>query len=98
VVIRDCGHASCCEWRGKEGPMAKKGMHHHDAWDPNVSRGPSTPAQSTPITTGSVKKQETYREQALHHEATDRPGQLAKNEWKPDTRDKPPLATPTRAS
>src|SRR5438093_11606841 len=78
--------------------MSKKGQHNNDAFDPDKARGPNKPDQSMVITTGSYKKPETYREQAIHHQATDRPGQNDKNEWKPDTREKPPGRRSTRAS
>jgi hypothetical protein len=76
--------------------MAKRGQHNHDVNDPDKARGPNKHDESMVITTGSYKKPETYREQAIHHQATDRPGQLDKNEWKADTREAPDV--PSRAS
>lgn len=66
--------------------MAKQGQHKHDVNDPRISRGHNNHRDSTPITTGSYKKPETYRKQALNHEPTDRQGQDQKNEWLPNTR------------
>lgn len=50
--------------------MAKQGQHHHDANDPDVARGRNSPSKSTPITTGTPKKRETYEEQAREHRNT----------------------------
>ncbi|MEA2642130.1 MAG: hypothetical protein QOF51_3524 [Chloroflexota bacterium] len=77
--------------------MAKQGRHEHDANDPRISKGPNNPSQSQIITTGSYKKQETYKRQAAEHKDVARPAQAAKNEWNPDTRDKPTIAGATRA-
>ncbi len=65
--------------------MAKQGQHKHDGNDPRVSRGHNNPRKSTPITTGTYKKQETYRKQAAEHEETDARPQYAKNEWHEST-------------
>ena len=61
--------------------MAKQGMHHHDHHDQDVSRGPNKHEQSQTITTGSYKKQGTYKEQALHHKNPAKQAQAAENEW-----------------
>lgn len=66
-------------------PMAKQGQHKRDGNDPRVSRGHNNPTKSTPITTGTYKKPETYRKQAAEHENTDAPPQYAKNEWHEST-------------
>jgi hypothetical protein len=76
--------------------VAKQGQHNNDFNDPDKARGPNKHEESMIITTGSYKKPETYREQAIHHQATDRPGQCDKNEWKTDMRE--PREFPSRAS
>ena len=65
--------------------MAKQGQHRDDETDRAKSRGHNNPDKSVTITTGSVKKQETYEKQAAEHEATNRPAQAAKNEWHEQT-------------
>lgn len=65
--------------------MAKQGQHKHDGNDPRVSRGHNNHRKSTPITTGTYKKRETYRERAREHENPEPLPQFAKNEWHPDT-------------
>lgn len=65
--------------------MAKQGQHHGDSRDSDVSRGPNNPDKSVTITTGTYKKQSTYRKQAAEHEDTDKPAQTAKAEWIEDT-------------
>ena len=77
--------------------MAKQGQHEHDADDPRISKGHTNPEESQTITTGSYKKQETYKRQAAEHKDVARPAQAARNEWNPDTRDKPTIAGATRA-
>ena len=77
--------------------MAKQGQHNNDAHDYDKSKGPNNPSKSVTITTGTYKKKETYAAQA--HEGTD-PGkqaQAAKNDWDPDTRDKPSIEGSARA-
>ena len=77
--------------------MSKTGQHKGDSFDQTRSKGPNNPSKSVTITTGSVKKQETYEKQAAEHRATNRPAQAAKNEWNADTRDQPSIAGSTRA-
>src|SRR5689334_9188038 len=77
--------------------MSKKGQHDRDAHDPNVSKGHNKPDKSVTITTGSVKKQETYEKQIHSHEDTNRQPQAAKNEWNEDTRKMPDHTGATRA-
>ena len=69
--------------------MAKQGQHQNDSHDYDKSKGPNNPEKSVTITTGGPKKKETYRKQAAEHRATNRQAQAAKNEWKPDTRERP---------
>ena len=69
--------------------MAKQGQHNNDSNDPDQSRGPNKHKESVVITTGSYKKPETYREQALHHLATNKVAQHDKNEWRPNTLEEP---------
>ncbi len=64
--------------------MAKQGQHPHDA---HVSPGHNNPGKSQEITTGSYKKQETYRKQAALHEDPGKTGQHAKVHEHADTRD-----------
>ena len=66
--------------------MAKQGQHKGDRNDPRVSKGPNRPAKSVTVTTGSYKKQETYRRQAAEGKSTDRHAQAARNVWDEDTR------------
>jgi hypothetical protein len=61
--------------------MAKQGQHKHDGNDPRVSRGHNNPEKSTPITTGTPKKQETYEAQAREHLNTNPQPQDQRNEW-----------------
>ena len=77
--------------------MPKQGMHENDAHDQRKSKGNTNPERSQTITTGSVKKQETYRMQAIRHEDPGKQAQAAKNEWNADTRDKPTTEGATRA-
>ena len=78
--------------------MAKEGQHKNDAHDQTKSRGHNNPSKSVTITTGSYKKQETYRKQAGEHKDTARRAQSDKNAWNEDTRDKPTSAGITQAS
>lgn len=77
--------------------MAKQGQHKDDAFDQTRSKGPNKPSESQTITTGTYKKQETYRKQALEHKDPGKQAQAAKQEWNPDTRDKPSIEGGTRA-
>src|SRR5438309_11279399 len=77
--------------------MAKQGQHQNDAHDYDKSKGPNKPDKSVTITTGTPKKQETYKQQAAEHRATNRQAQAAKNEWNEDTRDKPSIENSPRA-
>lgn len=65
--------------------MAKQGQHKNDGNDPDVSRGHNNPRKSTPITTGSPKKQATYQRQAREHRDTDPLPQDMRNEWHEQT-------------
>jgi hypothetical protein len=67
--------------------MAKQGQHQNDAHDQDKSRGNNNPSKSMTITTGNVKKKETYAEQARNHEDPGKQAQAQKNEWHEDTRD-----------
>lgn len=77
--------------------MAKQGQHNNDDRDSDKSRGHNNPDKSVTITTGTPKKHETYEQQAYHHEDTGRQAQAAKNDWDPDTRDKPSIENSPRA-
>ena len=66
---------------GERGAMAKQGQHQNDHRDQDKSRGHNNPKKSTPITTGTYKKPETRRKQAIAHEDTDSQAQDARNEW-----------------
>ena len=72
--------------------MAKQGQHKNDLNDQTKSKGRNRPDQSMAMTSGSYKKPETYRMQALQGKATNKPGQLAKeptwNEHPGHVRDK----------
>lgn len=61
--------------------MAKQGQHNNDRRDQDKSRGHNNPKKSTPITTGTYKKPETRRKQAIEHQNPDPQPQEAKNEW-----------------
>lgn len=61
--------------------MAKQGQHHNDGNDPDVSRGPNNPSKSQPITTGTYKKPETYKKQAIEHKDTTKQAQDHQPEW-----------------
>ncbi len=77
--------------------MPKAGMHKDDANDQRKSKGHNHPDRSQTITTGSYKKQETYKKQAALHQDPGKPAQAKKNEWDPDTRDKPTIENSPRA-
>ncbi|HEV2121888.1 MAG TPA: hypothetical protein VGW38_03815 [Chloroflexota bacterium] len=77
--------------------MAKKGQHNNDQHDYDKSKGPNKPDKSVTIVTGTPKKHETYQEQARQNKDTGKQAQAAKNEWNPDTRDKPTIAGSSRA-
>jgi hypothetical protein len=82
----------------KEQHMAKAGQHHNAGLSSSkprgheTSRGRNRPDRSQEITTGSYKKQETYRRQALEHSpnTTDQGAQAANQQsWNDDIRDAP---------
>jgi hypothetical protein len=75
--------------------MAKQGQHKNDAFDQTKSPGPNNPSKSQPITTGSVKKQETYAEQARQGEDPGKPGQQVSR--RPEGRDRREDSPRTRA-
>lgn len=77
--------------------MAKQGQHNDDAQDSDKSKGPNNPDKSVTVTTGTPKKQETYQEQAARGENPAKQAQAARNDWNPDTRDKPSNEGSTRA-
>jgi hypothetical protein len=77
--------------------MAKQGQHKNDAHDQTKSKGPNNPSKSVTITTGSHKKQETYREQAFAHQDAHAQPQADRNDWNEDTRDKPTIEGSPRA-
>ncbi len=77
--------------------MAKQGQHNNDSNDPDKSKGHNNPGKSVTITTGSVKKQETYEKQAAEHRAGNRQAEAARNDWDEDTRDKPSIENSPRA-
>jgi len=77
--------------------MAKHGQHHHDSRDSDKARGHNNPSQSQTITTGTYKKDETYAERAREHRDPEPTAQQQRNDWNPDTRDKPSLTGSTRA-
>jgi hypothetical protein len=70
--------------------VSKKGQHHEKALDHSQPRGHeksegrNDPTKSVTITTGNVKKRETYAEQARRHEDPGKPGQHAVPDWKED--------------
>ncbi len=69
--------------------MAKQGMHENDHNDQNKSRGHNNPSKSVTITTGSVKKKETYAARARAHKNPEPVAQHDKNEWHADTHEAP---------
>lgn len=68
--------------------MAKQGQHKHDRHDHRLmpATGHTNPRKSTPITTGTYKRERTYQAQAREHENPAKPAQQMNNEWDPDTR------------
>ncbi len=77
--------------------MAKEGQHNNDAHDYDKSKGPNNPDKSVTIGTGTPKKQDTYRQQAIRHEDPGKQAPVARNEWNEDTRDKPTIKDSPRA-
>jgi len=77
--------------------MAKSGQHKQDSNDPRISKGHTNPSESQTITTGTYKKQETYQERAREHKDPEPQAQAKRNDWNPDTRDKPSIEGSTRA-
>ncbi|HZR97227.1 MAG TPA: hypothetical protein VFE37_00890 [Chloroflexota bacterium] len=77
--------------------MAKQGQHNNDSRDSDKSRGHNNPSQSQTITTGTYKKKEAYARRARAHKDPDPVAQHQRNDWNPDTRDKPSIAGSTRA-
>lgn len=77
--------------------MPKQGQHNDDSHDYDKSKGPNNPDKSVTITTGSPKNQETYRQQAAEGRDTARQAQSDRNDWNPDTRDKPSIEDSPRA-
>lgn len=78
--------------------MAKAGQHHNDGVSSSKprghekSRGRNRPERSQVITTGTYKKQETYRRQAAEHSpnTADRGrGVSNRDAWSDDIRDQP---------
>src|SRR5919202_2380074 len=82
--------------------MAKHGQHHEDAVDAQKprgherSRGPNNPSKSVDITTGTYKKQETYRRQANEGQDPHRGPQWQKNEFDREVREQPTNQDSTR--
>ena len=84
--------------------MPKRGQHKQDAIDTSKpkghekSPGPNRPGRSQRITTGTYKKQETYRQRAYaHQEPEPRPAQSAFDPWNPDLREMPTIQESPRA-
>jgi hypothetical protein len=77
--------------------MAKQGQHNSDAHDYDKSKGPNNPSKSVTIVTGTYKKKETYAKQAYAGKNPAKRAQAARNEWNPDTRDKPSIEGSARA-
>ena len=77
--------------------MAKQGQHNNDAHDYDKSKGPNNPSKSVTIVTGTYKKKETYAKQVVAGKDPDNQARAAKNEWNPDTRDKPSIEGSARA-
>ena len=67
--------------------MPKRDQHQNDAHDRDQSKGNNNPSKSMTITTGNVKKKETYAEQAREHKDPGKQAQAQKNEWNEETRD-----------
>jgi hypothetical protein len=77
--------------------MPKQGQHNDDSHDYDKSKGNNNPDKSVNVTTGTAKNQETYQQQAAEGQDTTRQAQNARNEWNPDTRDKPTIEDSPRA-
>jgi hypothetical protein len=77
--------------------MPKQGQHENDSNDQTKSKGRTNPSKSQTITTGSYKKQETYARRAREGKNPAPVAQAARNDWNPDTRDKPTIRGATRA-
>ena len=82
--------------------MAKAGQHQNDGVSSSKprghekSRGRNHPDRSQEITTGSYKKEETYRRQAAEQSSgtSDQQAQAANREpWNDDIRESPDTAT-----
>ena len=54
--------------------MPKRGQHNNNSDDKDKSKGHNNPDKSVDVSTGSPKKQETYKQQAAQHQATDSMG------------------------
>jgi hypothetical protein len=68
--------------------MAKQGQHRNDAFDPRKSPGHNHPDRGQTITTGTPKSQESIEEDVREHRDPYRPAQAAKNEWRPDRKER----------
>jgi hypothetical protein len=77
--------------------MPKRGQHNNDSDDKDKSKGHNNPDKSVDVNMGTPKKQETYKQQAARHQATDRLGAPARNDWDEDTRLEPSVEGSTRA-
>ena len=77
--------------------MAKQGQHNNDSHDYDKSPGNNNSTKSVEITTGTQKKQDTYKQQAGKHQATGKAGTPSHNDWNTDTRDKPRIENSVRA-
>lgn len=77
--------------------MAKQGQHNNDAHDYDKSHGHNNPDKSVGTSVGTPKKQETYKQQAAHHEDPAKQAQAARNDWNEDTRDTPSIENSPRA-
>jgi len=86
--------------------MAKSGQHHNAGASSSKPRGHekaqgrNRPDRSQEITTGSYKKQETYRQQALEGSGntSDQNAQAANREpWNADIRERPDTTGSARA-
>jgi hypothetical protein len=77
--------------------MANHGQHSGDSRDSDKSRGHNNPSPSQTITTGTYEKQETYARRVREHKDPEPVAQHQRNEWNPDTRDKPTITGSTRA-
>ncbi len=77
--------------------MPKQGQHENDSNDQTKSKGNTNPSKSQTITTGTYKKQETYAKRAREGKNPEPQAQAARNDWNPDTRDKPSIEGATRS-